>query len=124
MCAACAVCGPDWLASATISACSASSVAFWNTAAFIISATEVYLGSADVRSRNLDRRVEILFPVEDPRLVRHIHEDILQVYLADNVKAREMQADGSYVRLSAAAGQERISAQEWLIAYRGKNHTS
>jgi len=87
-------------------------------------ANEVYLGSADVRSRNLDRRVEILFPVEDPRLVRHIHEDILQVYLADNVKAREMQADGSYVRLSAAAGQERISAQEWLIAYRGKNHTS
>ncbi len=86
-------------------------------------ADEVYLGSADVRSRNLDRRVEILFPIEDPRLVRHIRDDILQVYLSDNVKAREMQADGSYVRRRVAAGQERISAQEWLIAYRGKNHS-
>jgi polyphosphate kinase len=85
-------------------------------------ADEVYLGSADVRSRNLDRRVEILFPLEDPRLVRHVRQDILQVYLADNVKTREMQADGSYTRLQPAAGQERISAQEWLIAYRGKNH--
>lgn len=82
---------------------------------------EVFLGSADVRSRNLDRRVEILFPIQDPRLVRHIRDDILQVYLADNVKTREMQADGSYVRLQIGAGQERISAQEWLIAYRGQN---
>lgn len=86
-------------------------------------ADEVYLGSADVRSRNLDRRVEILFPLEDQRLVRHIRDDILKVYLADNVKAREMHADGSYTRRRVAAGQERISAQEWLIAYRGKNHS-
>lgn len=82
----------------------------------------VYLGSADVRSRNLDRRVEILFPIEDERLVRHIRDDILQVYLADNVKARLMQADGTYTRATPASGQERINAQEWLIAYRGKNH--
>ncbi len=86
-------------------------------------ADQVYLGSADVRSRNLDRRVEILFPIEDQRLVRHIRDDILKVYLSDNVKAREMHADGSYTRRRAAAGQERISAQEWLIAYRGKNHS-
>lgn len=83
---------------------------------------EVYLGSADVRSRNLDRRVEILFPIEDPRLVRHIRDDILEVYLADNVKVRVMQPDGSYLRPPIAAGQERISAQEGLIAYRGQNH--
>ncbi|OQY95409.1 MAG: polyphosphate kinase 1 [Chloroflexi bacterium UTCFX4] len=86
-------------------------------------ADEVYLGSADVRSRNLDRRVEILFPIEDQRLVQYIRDDILKVYLSDNVKAREMHADGSYTRRRAAAGQERISAQEWLIAYRGKNHS-
>ncbi len=83
---------------------------------------EIYLGSADVRSRNLDRRVEILFPIEDPQLVKHIRDDILKVYLSDNVKARVMQPDGSYARPPLAAGQERISAQEWLLAYRGKNH--
>jgi polyphosphate kinase len=85
-------------------------------------AEQVYLGSADVRSRNLDRRVEILFPVEDPRLVRHIRDDILRVYLADNVQARELLADGSYVRVKSKTDEQRISAQEWLIAYRGKHH--
>ena len=84
---------------------------------------QIYLGSADVRSRNLDRRVEILFPIQDAHLVRHIRDDILKVYLADNVKARVMQADGMYARIVPAAGQERINAQEWLLAYRGKNHS-
>jgi polyphosphate kinase len=84
-------------------------------------AEQVFLGSADVRSRNLDRRVEILFPIQDPRLVRHIRDEILQIYLTDNVKTRHMQPDGSYTRRALAAGQERISAQEWLIAYRGKH---
>jgi len=83
---------------------------------------QVYLGSADVRSRNLDRRVEILFPVQAPRLVRHIRDDILRVYLADNIKARELLADGSYVRVTPKAGEPRLNAQEWLIAYRGKHH--
>jgi polyphosphate kinase len=85
-------------------------------------AEEVYLGSADVRTRNLDRRVEILFPIQDLNLVRHIRDDILTIYLADNVKARMLQPDGSYVRIKAAPGEERMNAQEWFIAHRGKNH--
>lgn len=84
---------------------------------------EVYLGSADVRTRNLDRRVEILFPIQDTRLIQHIRDDILKIYLADNVKARKLLPDGSYVRVKPEAGKERINAQEWLIAHRGKNHT-
>jgi polyphosphate kinase len=83
---------------------------------------QVYLGSADVRTRNLDRRVEILFPIEDIRLVRHIRDDILKIYLADNVKARQLLPDGSYVRVKPEAGEERLNAQEWFIAHRGKNH--
>ena len=77
---------------------------------------EVYLGSADLMGRNLDRRVEILFPVLDPRLVSHIGREILQTYLRDAVKARVMQADGSYRRRpqdgSAAQG---IDSQAELI---------
>jgi polyphosphate kinase len=59
---------------------------------------EVYLGSADMMPRNLDRRVEVAFPVEDPTLVRFIHDEVLAVYLADVVKARHMKSDGTYDR--------------------------
>ncbi len=61
---------------------------------------QVYIGSADLMPRNLNRRVEIVFPVEDPKLVRRIKDDILEVYLADNVNAYRMQPDGSYLRPS------------------------
>src|SRR5208282_566556 len=60
-------------------------------------AEEVYLGSADLMRRNLSHRVEIIFPVENPRLVRRLKE-ILDVYLADQAKARYLQSDGSYTR--------------------------
>jgi polyphosphate kinase len=59
---------------------------------------EVYLGSADLMPRNLDRRVEILFPVEDPKLVHRIRDKILNSYLADSVNAYEMRSDGAYFR--------------------------
>lgn len=59
----------------------------------------IYLGSADLMTRNLDRRIETLFPVEDPAL-KHELIDILEVAMADNINARRMLTDGSYVRLS------------------------
>jgi polyphosphate kinase len=59
---------------------------------------EVYVGSADLMPRNLNRRVEILFPVEQPKLVRRIRDELLDVYLADNVNAYKMQSDCSYLR--------------------------
>lgn len=79
---------------------------------------EIFLGSADLMSRNLIRRVEVLFPVEDRRLVKQLRDHILEIYLADNVKAREMQADGSYQRRPAASSQDAINSQEWLLARR------
>jgi polyphosphate kinase len=59
---------------------------------------EVYMGSADLMPRNLNRRVEIIFPVQDGSLVRRIRDEILDVYLADNVNAHEISEDGVYVR--------------------------
>ncbi len=76
---------------------------------------EIYLGSADLMPRNLNRRVEVLFPVEDRQMVRHLHDDILATYLADNVKAREMQADGSYLRRPARPGEPPVNAQNALL---------
>jgi polyphosphate kinase len=60
-------------------------------------AEEVYLGSADLMRRNLSHRVEIIFPVKDSRLVKRLL-DVLDVYLADQAKARQLQPDGSYAR--------------------------
>ena len=59
---------------------------------------EVYLTSADWMPRNFRRRVEVMFPVEDPRLKDRLIEGILGVYLADNVKSRLLQPDGTYLR--------------------------
>ena len=57
---------------------------------------QIYLGSADMMGRNLDRRVEVLFPVEDRKLVARVRGDILGTYLADTRNANYMQPDGSY----------------------------
>jgi polyphosphate kinase len=57
---------------------------------------EIYLGSADMMGRNLNHRVELLFPVENKRLLKRLREDILQTYLADNRNARNMLPDGTF----------------------------
>jgi polyphosphate kinase len=61
---------------------------------------EIYLGSADWMPRNLFERCEVVFPVRDPLVKARIHDEILPAYLADTVKARLQQPDGSYVRAS------------------------
>jgi len=70
---------------------------------------EVYLSSADWMRRNLERRLEILFPVPDPRHRRRLI-DILHTFFADNQKARLLQPDGSYV--PAARKGPKVRAQE------------
>jgi len=75
----------------------------------------VFIGSADLMPRNLNRRVEILFPVEDPKLVRHLRDRILAKYLEDENCARLMQPDGTYVRESRAAGRKLACAQSWFL---------
>jgi polyphosphate kinase len=57
---------------------------------------QIYAGSADFMGRNLDRRVEVLFPVQDPRLIARLRDEILAQYLADNRNARHMLPDGAY----------------------------
>lgn len=81
---------------------------------------QIYLGSADLMSRNLIRRVEVLFPVEDRRLVRLLRDRVLETYLADNVKAREMQPDGSYSRRNGNSNKHPFNSQEWLL--KGQPH--
>jgi polyphosphate kinase len=77
---------------------------------------EVYLGSADLMRRNLARRVEILFPVTDPVLVRYLRDDVLRLYLDDNVRARRMRPDATYERLAPSEGQAPVDAQAALLA--------
>lgn len=76
---------------------------------------EIFLGSADLMSRNLIRRVEVLSPVEDRRLVRYLRDHVLEVYLSDNVKARVMQPDGTYLRRLPQAGDNNVNSQELLL---------
>ncbi len=59
---------------------------------------EVYIGSADWMHRNLHERVEVLFPLKNPLLRDRVVHEILAAYLADNVKVRFLQKDGSYLR--------------------------
>ena len=68
---------------------------------------EIYLGSADLMPRNLDRRVEVLFPVCSERLRSRLKHEVLDLYLKDNVKARRMTAAGTYVRRAAAKNERR-----------------
>jgi polyphosphate kinase len=81
-------------------------------------AEEVFLGSADLMPRNIFRRVEVLFPVTDPRHVAALRDEILAVYLADNLKARRMCPDGSYQRVRIPEGEAPMSAQAWLLRRR------
>ncbi len=76
---------------------------------------EIYLGSADLMPRNLNRRVEVLFPLESPELIRHVRDEILAVYLTDTGKARQMLSDGTYKRREPPRGRAPLNSQDLLI---------
>jgi polyphosphate kinase len=76
---------------------------------------ELYMGSADLMPRNLDRRVEVVFPVGDPKLIRHLRDDVLSTYLADTAKARHMQPNGSYSRSAHRDAPQALNGQELLM---------
>jgi polyphosphate kinase len=80
---------------------------------------EIYVGSADLMPRNLDRRVEILFPVLEPVLTRRLRKTILERCLEDNVKARIGKADGTYEMAPSGHGRA-VDSQAWFIQYRGQ----
>jgi len=83
---------------------------------------EIWTGSADLMPRNLYRRVETLFPVEDPGLKRALKDQILDVHLQDSVKARRMLSDGTYERVQPEEGEPPLDSQVWLIENRGAWH--
>jgi polyphosphate kinase len=83
---------------------------------------EIYLGSADWMPRNLYDRVEVIFPVKDELLRERVRREILDAYLADNVKSRVLQSNGNYVRAWQAQGKRKrpsgvaaFSAQDFMI---------
>ncbi len=78
---------------------------------------EIYLGSADLMPRNINRRVEVLFPIQRPSLVRTLRDKVLATYLADNVKARLLRSDGSYTRIDRGKGKP-VNSQSVLLASR------
>jgi polyphosphate kinase len=79
-------------------------------------AEEIYLGSADLMRRNLTHRVEILFPVDNPKLVRRL-KDILSVQLADERKSHHLQSDGHYMRSSKSGQPDAIDSQLQFLTH-------
>jgi polyphosphate kinase len=79
---------------------------------------QVYLSSADLMQRNLDRRVEALFPVEDPALKTVVRQQVLDLCLADTVKARQLNSDGSYTWVKPDADHPPLDSQHSLRYHR------
>jgi polyphosphate kinase len=75
----------------------------------------IFLGSADLMPRNLNRRVEVLFPVERPALIQRLSDEVLNAYLHDEANARHINIDGSYTSKSKTGGR---NCQAWFLAQR------
>jgi polyphosphate kinase len=76
---------------------------------------EIYVGSADLMQRNLDRRVETVFPIREPALMRRIKVEVLDLGMSDNVKARLLCPDGSYVFARRGQGEQVVNSQLKLL---------
>ena len=84
---------------------------------------EILLGSADLMPRNLDRRVEVLFPVTDPDMKKALLSTILAAELADNQQLRFMSGDGTYYRRHPGEGEAPVNSQIWFLEHPGAwNH--
>jgi len=82
---------------------------------------DVLLGSSDMMPRNLERRVEVLFPIPDPKL-RKAAIEILKIHLKDNIKSRRLNPDGTYTRIHPGTEEKPLNSQNWLIENRGIWH--
>jgi polyphosphate kinase len=76
---------------------------------------EMYIGSADLMERNLDRRVETLTPVLDPEILAHLRDVVLAAYLRDTVRAMVLDAAGHYTRPDTSSGS--FNAQDFLLKH-------
>jgi polyphosphate kinase len=79
---------------------------------------EIYLGSADLMLRNLNHRIEIVFPVESPALVQRLRKEILEVYLTDTVNAYQAHSDGSYTRPPRSETASGVDSQQRCMTRR------
>ncbi len=77
---------------------------------------ELYIGSADLMPRNLDRRVEILAPIEDQRLLRYLRDQVLHTYLSDTVNASLLQPDGSYRKVTPGQDPAPLNSHAVLLS--------
>src|SRR3989339_1050149 len=84
---------------------------------------DIYLSSADLMQRNLDRRVEISFPIKDSALKSELFKYVLRSGLKDNLKARILKPDLTYELLKPANEEKKIDSQEWLMSHTIKAHT-
>ncbi|MEJ2616276.1 MAG: RNA degradosome polyphosphate kinase, partial [Ignavibacteriaceae bacterium] len=82
---------------------------------------DIYLSSADLMQRNLDRRVEIAFPVTDPDLKSELMKTLVKASLKDNIKARKLLPDMNYEFVVPVNGEKRTDSQEWLMNYTVKS---
>ncbi|MBK8781063.1 MAG: polyphosphate kinase 1 [Anaerolineales bacterium] len=78
---------------------------------------EIYLGSADLMPRNLNHRVEVVFPVESKTHIRHLRDKVLERYFKDNTRARILEPDGTYKRIHPADGEKPFDIQNHLMGY-------
>ena len=77
---------------------------------------EIYIGSADLMQRNLDHRVEVVFPVESKDNIKYLRHHVLETYLKDNTRARILQSNGTYTRLAPEAGKDAVDVQEKFMS--------
>jgi polyphosphate kinase len=82
---------------------------------------EVYIGSADLMERNLDRRVEVVSPIQDATIKRHLRDVVLEALLSDTHRAWELQTDGSYLRVRPPEGVEPLNSQQFLLDWYSKH---
>ena len=85
-------------------------------------APEVYVGSADLMERNLDRRVEVLCPINDPSMRQLLRDAVLEVLLSDTDRAWLLQTDGSYVRATPPPGVPPLNSQKFLLEWYASQH--
>ena len=78
---------------------------------------QVFLGSADLMTRNISHRVETVFPIEDEIHIRYLRDQVLETYLKDNLSARCMQPDGTYKRCHPKGDDTQVNVQEWLMQH-------
>ena len=77
---------------------------------------ELFAGSSDWMPRNFDRRVEVVAPVNDPRLKKYLKDVVLDAYLRDNLRARRLLPDGTYERLRPSPGKAGFDSQMYFAS--------